>query len=70
MEERIMDRALTAKPGQAVKVKVNGEWVDGIYIQTTMFHIKVAVLYNGEIRQINAEHHQVRDFKSRVGVPR
>lgn len=65
-----MDKALTAKPGQAVKVKVNGEWVDGILIQITMYHIKVAVLYKNEIRQINAEHYQVRDFKSRVGVPR
>lgn len=65
-----MDKALTAKPGQAVKVKVNGEWVDGIFIRTTLYHVKVAVLYNGEITQINVEHHLVRDFKLRVGVPR
>jgi hypothetical protein len=65
-----MDKVLTAKPGQAVKVKINGEWIDGIFIQSTMFHNKVAILYKNEIRQVNVEHHQIRDFKSRVGIPR
>jgi hypothetical protein len=65
-----MDKTLKAKPGQAVKVKFMGEWLDAILIQSTMFHVKLVLVYNGEPRQINAEHHQVRDFMSRVGVPR
>ncbi len=65
-----MDKALTAKSGQAVKVKYMGEWIDAILIQITMFHVKLVIVYNGEVRHVNVEHHLVRDFKSRVGVPR
>ena len=65
-----MDKTLKAKPGQAVKVKFMGEWIDGILIQTTLAHFKIVILYNNEVRQVYADHHQVRDFKSRVGVPR
>lgn len=65
-----MDKTLTAKPGQAVKIKYMVEWLDALLIQITMFHVKLVIVYNEEVRQVNAEHHHVRDFKSRAGVAR